>query len=627
MIPAWTRDDLWPDGDKLLIVGPPGTGKTRAVLDHYVWPLLREGKSVLATSFTRAAAEELRERTGREFDRDPGTWRTSLTTMHSESWRRCSGLGIEHGKKERKPEDPEPDREDWHAELAERAEDDCQKGWDIVRHVWPGDIGKPPRQRLARLFSGAKLSEAEAWVMRDLHGRFEDGRLVRPGFTGLLELALSSGCGRSVDLLAVDEAQDLSPLEWELIDLWATGAKRVLVVGDPDQAIFGWAGADGSRLLRWIREGLPARRLAQSWRVPSSAHGFARSIVRLISNREDAPYEPAERTGEVLERDSVEAWRAVGLVQEDERSSMVLARTRAGCAQAVDELIGAGIPHVSERGRAILRPGTNILRVADALHSWCLRSRPIGVEAARVVVKALASKGPILDGMKRGIKAGMDKALRDRDGDVPLAWLRDMGVDTAEIERQWAEPDVEWWKAALLASVVSSADDLMVVRDWLAYYGSTGALMEAAKRVVVTTAHGSKGREADLVVVDARTKMYLPRDGRRKEGELQTMAERRDEDLRCLYVAVTRARESLVVIRGYGARGDWLDMHGISVPRIAPNTRMGQIALDVPSTPTMNNRAKGAKGANMPSSTLFQDEVEEAQGAKGAISSTYGWTF
>lgn len=624
MIEAWTKDDLWPGGNRLLIVGPPGTGKTRAVLDHYVWPLLREGGRVLATSFTRAAAGELRERTGREFGAEPETWRESLTTIHSEAWRRCAGLGLERGKvKGAKGEDVDPDREEWLASLDARAEGDYQMGWDRVRHVWPEDIGQDPRVRLARLFRGAQLDEADAWVRKDMHGRYQDGKLVNPDFTGLLELALSSGCGRGVDLLAVDEAQDLSPLEWELIDLWAAGARRVLVVGDPDQAIYGWSGADGARLLRWIRSGDPARRLAQSWRVPRLTHSMARQVVRLVSNREDAPYEPADRFGEAAELNDVDAWGGVAKAQDSEQTALILSRTRAGCSEAVEGLLSAGVPHIAERGRQVLRRDSGVLRVADALSSWFLRSRAVSVESARLVVKAIDSRGPILEGRKRGPKGEAEKALKERDGDVSLAWMEASGFRVEDMARMWLEPDVEWWKAALLGRLVN-AEALLIVRDWLAYYGTVGELMDAAARVVVTTAHGSKGREADLVVLDARKAIYLGPRQKQSAGELQTLTERRDEDLRCLYVAITRAKHRLVVIRGRrSGREDWLAMHGISVPRVIEDrANRANYARGADRAADGDHRTfgctEGAISAKIPSST------ESSKDSLGAISSPLG---
>jgi hypothetical protein len=580
MIEAWNPDDPWPNGCReLLIVGPPGTGKTRTVLDRYVWPVIEAGGIVLATSFTRAAAGELRDRTGARFGRDPSEYREALTTIHSEANRRCRHLGLRFSKRqaEKQATGAEGDGEmDWAAvlqRLEDKSETDFGRAWDFVRHVWPEDAGKNPRDRLARIVYGSQLALATAQVEMDLRARLdESGALVNPDFTGLLELALTQGSDKAVDLLAIDEAQDLSPLQWALMDRWATRARRVLVVGDPDQAIYGWAGADGKRLLSWIRAGRPCRRLAKSWRVPRLAHAIARDTIRLVIDREDAPYLPADRDGEVLRREPSEAWGLASSEQEAERSVLVLSRTVAGCGQAVSELLGDGIPHIAERGRRILDPHGKLLRIAAAAMAWAYRGSA-DLECARALVDALAAKGSVLrpEGA-RVVKAHVQATLRDYDREtVPWAWCEaaGLGPGLSVLRRQVDTPTSEWWAQALLASHVGDLDALLTVLDWLQVYGSRAALLDVAQKVVVTTAHGAKGREADLVVLDARASISF----RQRVGsgaiEVQTIEERIAEDLRVLYVAITRTKGSLVVIRGFGKRPDWLSTHGITIGKIA----------------------------------------------------------
>ena len=51
------------------------------------------------------------------------------------------------------------------------------------------------------------------------------------------------------DVVFIDEAQDLSPLQWKLYDVLKTKAKDIYLAGDDDQAIFAWAGADVKRFI------------------------------------------------------------------------------------------------------------------------------------------------------------------------------------------------------------------------------------------------------------------------------------------------------------------------------------------------------------------------------------------
>ena len=45
----------------------------------------------------------------------------------------------------------------------------------------------------------------------------------------------------------VDEAQDLSPIQWKMYDILKKNSKHIILAGDDDQAIYGWAGADVAR--------------------------------------------------------------------------------------------------------------------------------------------------------------------------------------------------------------------------------------------------------------------------------------------------------------------------------------------------------------------------------------------
>jgi len=567
MIEAWSAEDPWPGGtDRVLIVGPPGTGKTTKVLSSYVLPALAAGQRVLACSFSRAAAGELRSRVAAQIGGSPESWREVLTTIHSEASRRCKHLGLELRSDKKADDNGGGEEGEWAAHLAEiesRSSRDAMAAWDYVRNVWPEDRGMSPMERLARVMRGDKLAEASATVQVDQHRRYVDGRLIRPDFTALLELAIDQGDDRSLDLLAVDESQDLSALQWALVDTWAASAKRVLVVGDPDQAIYGWAGADGRRLLRWIRDGLPARRLAQSYRVPELPHALARRVVVQVYDREDAPYMPAGRAGSVEETDATAAWLEAGQVQAKGRRVLVLSRTKAGCADAADGLTEEGVAHITERGPCLLRRDGAAVRVASALADLCWSSRGAEKADAKKLISSLAANGPLLAGLRGRKKALLDLVAATNDGArVMPAALVGAGLAVAELERQWGDPDLEWWCSALLPSGVA-VPDLLAVRSWLAEYDGVEKLFKAADLVRVTTAHGSKGREADLVVLDARRVAFL---GERKGGrpEVRTLSQRTDEDLRLLYVAITRTMDRLLIIRGQNGE-DWLDMHRIRV--------------------------------------------------------------
>ena len=81
------------------------------------------------------------------------------------------------------------------------------------------------------------------------------------------------------DVVFVDEAQDLSPIQWKMVDIIRKNSKYIILAGDDDQAIYGWAGAD---VKRFQQE--PAREivLPQSYRVPRCVQHIADNILSRI---------------------------------------------------------------------------------------------------------------------------------------------------------------------------------------------------------------------------------------------------------------------------------------------------------------------------------------------------------
>ena len=82
------------------------------------------------------------------------------------------------------------------------------------------------------------------------------------------------------DIVFIDEAQDLSPVQWKMVDIIRENSKYVILAGDDDQAIYGWAGADVKKF-----QDEPAKKdiiLPQSYRVPKQVQRLANKILDRI---------------------------------------------------------------------------------------------------------------------------------------------------------------------------------------------------------------------------------------------------------------------------------------------------------------------------------------------------------
>ena len=270
-----------------MVLGGPGTGKTTTLL-HKVDDLLEKGydtERIAFCSFTRQASYGARDRAMARF----GGARSSypyFRTIHSIAFR---VLGIksntiitnEHMK-----------------ELCGTIKYDWE---DHYVYEGPSTFGETRNgNRCLAIYDYAKhkkISLDEAWrqqggdvvlinsLKRFVH-YYEEYKLQMGliDFTDLLELFVQHGSALPVDVLILDEAQDLSKLEWEVVrKMWGT-ATRVIVAGDDDQAIYNWSGADAEELFN-LEKSATKELLGVSHRLPTAIFDFSQKLIRRVSKR------------------------------------------------------------------------------------------------------------------------------------------------------------------------------------------------------------------------------------------------------------------------------------------------------------------------------------------------------
>ncbi len=98
-------------------------------------------------------------------------------------------------------------------------------------------------------------------------------------FTDMIERFNVAEMCPKYDVIFVDEAQDLSPIQWKMYDILKKNSKYVILAGDDDQAIYGWAGAD---VKRFQDEKAKDIILPQSYRVPRQVQHIADQILNRI---------------------------------------------------------------------------------------------------------------------------------------------------------------------------------------------------------------------------------------------------------------------------------------------------------------------------------------------------------
>ena len=287
------------------VVGPPGTGKTRRLLNE-VQRYANKGiklNKIGYFAFTRKAANEARDRFLKI--------RTDLTkkdvkyfqTLHSLAFNRLGlkeenvmqelnykaigetcGIQIRYASYE---------TNNWNGIFSSNSEYLTMINLARVRQISVTD----------QLDRNEHLSRIERDKLEAIEKEINNYKKVYGliDFTDMIQKFLDKDVVPDLDVIFVDEAQDLSLIQWSMINKIEQDTKcDVWIAGDDDQAIFGWAGADVDSFINYAAEEIP---LKQSERVPTSIQKMALNVIeRIQENRIDKEYFPKSESGEIFER-------------------------------------------------------------------------------------------------------------------------------------------------------------------------------------------------------------------------------------------------------------------------------------------------------------------------------------
>lgn len=159
------------------------------------------------------------------------------------------------------------------------------------------------------------------WTMlkrvNDVYAKYKSDEM-KFDYTDMIEMFVKQGTAPTLDVLIVDEAQDLTPLQWRQVEVLKQTADRVWYAGDDDQCIHRWNGVD----LRSFMNACENKRvLSQSYRVPKSVFRIANQLVHRINDRQEKAWNPRTEDGNV---DFHMNWYDVNI---DEGSWTIMART------------------------------------------------------------------------------------------------------------------------------------------------------------------------------------------------------------------------------------------------------------------------------------------------------------
>jgi len=286
------------------VIGPPGTGKTRRLLNE-VQKYVKKGVSVNRIgyfAFTRKAAGEARDRYLKVETHLSKKDIKHFQTLHSLAF---NNLGLKEENVMQELDYKKIGEEcgiqvtyasyetnSWNGIFSSDSEYLNLINLAAVRQTSP----------LEELDRNEHLGKIERFKLDAIAKEIDDYKDVkgRIDFTDMLDKFLDKGnIKNKFDVIFVDEAQDLSLIQWKMIEkIERDNQCDVWVAGDDDQAIFGWAGADVDSFIDWKAKEIP---LQQSERVPSEIQIKALQIIdRVQDNRLGKDYFPKKEMGEIL---------------------------------------------------------------------------------------------------------------------------------------------------------------------------------------------------------------------------------------------------------------------------------------------------------------------------------------
>ncbi len=559
------REAVTSDASPLCILAGAGSGKTRVLTRRIAYRCARgsaDPRHVLAVTFTRKAAGELTQRLRALGLRD----RVQAGTFHGVAYGQLRSHWADHGL--RPPT------------LLDR------KG-RILGRLLPRSPGKPftaldaaseIEWAKARMVTPARYAEAAAVAgrrpplppdaMAGVYERYEDEKRRRHlvDFDDLLWL-----CARAMTTdddfraaqrwqfrhLFVDEFQDVNPLQFRLLRTWQGDHLDLCVVGDPNQAIYAWNGADAGYLTRFGEHFPQAGFVAldRNYRSSPQVLALANAVLdaglsggRDPGGRDPGGRDPARRGGRLratrpdgpipsvhaFATDRHEARAIARAVRDRNRPGVpwshqaVLVRTNAQGVLLEEAFRAAAIPF-RLRGRAAF---LDLPEIKDALRA--LAGTGTGTTLARGLAQLEASIAPIGYGAD---DAGTDEVPPD-DG------LRDDGGSEGPSR---ARSDAETARLANLAELLRLAEEYSAgdpsptgsgFTTWLAATVRAEDSGSGGDAVEIATFHAAKGLEWPIVHV-AGVEAGLVPIGHAKTPEAEA------EERRLLYVAITRAEREL----------------------------------------------------------------------------------
>ena len=484
---------------KIIVLGPPGTGKTHTLLNK-VQDYLKnvDPDKIGYFAFTKKAANEAKARAMDKFNYTEDDL-PYFRTLHSLAFRK---LGI---KKDQV--------------MQQRHYKDLGKklGFPVTYADYQEDQGSAfnSDSEYLRIIQLAQLRNITPEQQFDLHEhtqdlerstlRIIDNELTRYkkeynliDFNDMITEFTKSDKSPKFDVVFIDEAQDLSLMQWDMAKTIWNKTEDSFIAGDDDQAIYKWAGADVDSFIALEGQYLP---LTQSFRIPAKVHGVAMGIINRIRNRIDKTWQPKTVQGSLHRHYSVDT------INMSTGEWLVLARTKHLLKDVEESLYQQGLYYSSRYRRGTEKD------LHQAATSWehLRQGQLVSYKEIENISKYMGPKHwhkKKIKGMAKESFYGLDQLVKDYGLQIKTVWYE-------------AFDDAGQTKV-----------------DYLRKMRANGEKLNEKPRIELSTIHGAKGGESQNVVLLTDL----------TQNTMKGYERDPDDENRLFYVGATRTKENLHII-------------------------------------------------------------------------------
>ena len=491
---------------RIIIPGPPGTGKTYHLVNNYLRKEIEEyktsGNKIAYLTFSNAATDEAKKRILNTFPQVKEF--PYICTMHSLGTRE---LNIDTNVQLLKDEK-------WNA--FKNFSQICR---DMSFESYTNESGVPQykndHMKIIEYSRAKKISITDAAVELDLHHsidvwlteQIEADLKSYKEQTGMIEYSdmikqfVEKDKCPPLDVVFLDEAQDLNPLQWDMFFYIESKCKRSYIAGDDDQTIYTFQGADENIFINLKGEMDPR---IESRRVPKAVHKVALSILDNIENRMIKAWLPRDAEGKVYQNESIEN------LDFNKGEWMIIARTNKMLDPIKEYLISLNLRFDSKIND--LLPN----KLLEAYRVWVRLNQgaTVGAEEAKKIYKYLTVKAKLI---KENFSTGKSLDVVDYV-DIDDLMMNHGLLVTGSWEQLQIRQDSKLYMKALL----ENGDDLF-----------------KPARIKVSTIHGVKGEECENVVLFTGMEKII----------YEAALKKPDPEHRLFFVGVTRAKENLYIMQ------------------------------------------------------------------------------